>query len=137
MDTVKVLVERGAKVELRDESQQQAKDVAARFNHQAVEEYLTTQAPAISKEARARYAQLVPEYNDQGGHLTADPMVDSIAQTEENNLQRIISTARWANEKLPPVVTTPSRPRKRKMMLALFVFGTTVLVGLTVLRKLK
>jgi len=133
--TVQVLVEYGAKLEARDESQQTPKDVAERFKHKAISDYLVKEAPAISVVARKKYAAL--EAGDQA--LVMDPIMEAVQNNEELNLERILSTAsKVVSEKgsapVAPIIS-PAKQRQRQFLFGIFMFSVTLLVGMALGRR--
>ena len=113
MKTVKLLVEFGAKIDARDESQQMPKDVARRFGHDEIADYMENEAPIITIEARKKYAYMGG--NEDAMKNVSDPIVEAIQVTEEENLERIVKTASKVAAEQPFV----SPPRSSRSHLAL------------------
>jgi len=137
LDTVKVLVEFGAKYDAKDESQQTPYDVAIRFDHPEVANYLKEEAPAISVEARKKHVT----YNDES-RVFIDPAVAMIQRNEDMNLERIVKTATKVaadNKGFTYGSGAVDRPRQRQrnLMFGIFVFTATFVLGVAIGKRSK
>ena len=152
MDTVKVLVEYGVKIDCKDESQQTPKDVAERFGHPDIVNFLQNDAAAISVEARKKY-QRTTGLGDETTKMVLDPIVDVIQSTEEMNLERILKTAASVISKndapiaaisatsshhqsnTSVAVSSAAKQRQRNLLFGVLMFTTTLLLGMAIGRR--
>ena len=153
MDTVKVLVEYGVKIDCKDESQQTPKDVAERFGHPDIVTFLQNDAAAISVEARKKY-QRTTGLGDETTKMVLDPIVDVIQSTEEMNLERILKTAASVISKndapiaaaisatsshhqsnTSVAVSSAAKQRQRNLLFGVLMFTTTLLLGMAIGRR--
>jgi hypothetical protein len=99
-------VEFGAKIDARDESQQTPGDIARRFNHPEVAEFMENEAPKITIEARQRYAYMG---ESDASRQVSDPIVEAIQGNEEANLERILKTASKVVTEKPLATTSTTK----------------------------
>ena len=103
---MKELIKSGAKLDLKDESDQTPLAVAERFGNQKVVEYLKTQAendaPAIQPQARLAAGGMNPKLGN-----FRDPLEASSQENDLNNLERIVQTANLVSGQAPPQHLTP------------------------------
>ena len=125
-------MELGARIDARDESQQIPRDIAERFGHSAIVEYMEKEAPSITVEARKKYAALGG--NEEAMKNVADPIVDAITNTEEENLTRIVQTASKvaAEHPLLPSTATASVAVNKSSFPSLSEQQKQIIVGLAV-----
>jgi hypothetical protein len=134
LETVKVLVEMGAKIDARDESQQTPKDVAERFEHEQVFEFMDKEAPKLTVEARQKYAHLGG--GEEASKMVGDPMAEVVMSNEEANLERIVKTAaKVATERplvAPSSVYSSAKLRQRQLMFGAVIFVATLCLGMVI-----
>lgn len=155
LEAVKVLVEYGAKIDARDESQQTPEDVARRFNHDDVYKYMKEEAPQITLEAREKYSFMASTGPSGAGDASlaiTDPIITAIQNNEEENLERIVKTAAKVSNDQPKLVypvnsnrITKANPQippnsinnllQKQLIIGAIVFVVTFSLGLALGRR--